>query len=78
MGNLTYLGHLQVTEFAPEVLNGVQSDESCDEESNPLDTAYTTNRNSGKHQPQTPLRREWIMLLAVELGPAEDGSEGEA
>lgn len=62
----------------PEVLNGVQSDQRCDEESNPLDAAYATNGNSGEHQPETPLRREWVMLLTVELGPAEDGGEGEA
>ena len=62
----------------PEVLNGVQPDQRCNKESNPLDAAYATNRNSSEHQPETPLRGGRVMLLTVELGPTEDGGEGEA
>ena len=74
----THLGHLEVAELVPKVLNSVQTDQSSDEESNPLDTADASNGDTSEHQPQTPLRREGVVLLTVELGPAEDGGECEA
>ena len=73
-----HLGHLEVAKLVPEVLDGVESDKRSDEEADPLDTANASDRNTSHHQPQTPLRRERVLLLAMELGPAEDGCEGEA
>ena len=73
-----YLGHLEVAKFVPEVFDRVQTNQGSDEETNPLDTAHASNRDTSQHQPQAPLGREGVMLLTVELGPAEDGSEGEA
>jgi hypothetical protein len=37
------LGHLEVSKFVPKVLDGVKSNKSCDEESDPLDTADASN-----------------------------------
>lgn len=71
-----HLGHLEVAELVPEVLNGVETDQSSDKEPNPLDTAYASNRDTSHHQPQTPLRRERVVLLTVEFGPTEDSGEG--
>jgi len=72
------LGHFEIAKLVPEILNSVDSDESGDEETDPLHTADASNRYTSQHQPQAPLRRERILLLAMKLGPAEDSREGEA
>ena len=73
-----YLGHLEVAKFVPEVFDRVQTNQGSDEETNPLDTAHASNRDTSQHQPQAPLGGEGVMLLTVELGPAEDSGECEA
>ena len=47
----SYLWHFQVTEFVPEVLNGVQTNKRGAEQAHPFHTADTTNRNTSQHQP---------------------------
>ena len=73
----TYLWHLQIAEFIPEILDRVQSNKSHAEHTHPLHTAHTSNRDAAQHQPETPFRREWVVPLVVELGPGEDRRECE-
>jgi hypothetical protein len=73
-----YLWHFQITKLVPEILDGVQTDQCSDEETDPFHTANAANRYAKKHQPQAPFRREWIPLLTMKFGPTEDGGEGKA
>lgn len=77
-GSASYLGHLQIAELVPEILNRVQTDESSNKEANPLDAAHASDRDTSHHEPETPLGRERVVPKLVELGPAENGCEGEA
>ena len=67
--------HFSVAEFRPKILNGVQADQRGAEHADPLDTADTADRKSSHTNPECPLGRERLLLLVVELGPAEDGGE---
>lgn len=75
---ITYDGHLGVTELAPKVLNGVETDKSSDKETNKLDTADTANAETSHEEPKEPLRVETVVALVVELRPAEDGGDSTA
>lgn len=74
----TYHRHLGVTKLAPEILNGVKTNKSSDEETNKLDTAHAANADTSRKQPEEPLRLEALVALVVELGPAEDGGHSAA
>lgn len=74
----TYNRHLGVTELSPEILNGVEADESSNEKTNKLNTADTANAETSQEQPEEPLRLEAVVSLVVELGPAENGGDGTA
>jgi hypothetical protein len=69
----TYNRHLGVTKLSPEVLDGVETNESSNEETDKLNTADTTNAETSHEQPEEPLRVEAVVTLVVELGPAEHG-----
>jgi hypothetical protein len=73
-----YLWHSEIPKLVPQVLNSVQANQGSDEKSNPLNTAYAADGDTGEHQPKTPLRREGVMSKTMEFGPAEDCGEGEA
>lgn len=73
-----YLRHFHVTKFVPEILNRVQPDQCSHEEADPFDAANASNGDTQQHQPETPLRREWVMLKTVESRPAKDRCEREA
>ena len=72
------LWHLIVSELVPEVLDGVKANQCSNEESNPLNTAHTSDAETGKCQPGEPLKAEALVLESMESGPAENGGEGEA
>jgi hypothetical protein len=74
---VTYLGHLEVTKLVPQILDGVQTNESSSEHTNPLDTADATDRKTAQQKPQEPLAGEGLLLESVEAGPAENGGESE-
>jgi hypothetical protein len=73
---LTYDRHASVAKLVPEILNGVQTNERSNEETNELDTADAANADTSHEQPEEPLRLEAVVALVVELGPAEDSSDG--
>lgn len=73
----TYLGHSEVTELVPQVLNCVKTNQSSSEHTDPLDTAHTADRETAERKPEKPLGRERLLLESVETGPAENGGEGE-
>ena len=73
----TYLCDSEVTKLVPEVLNRVDTNKRSAEHTDPLDTANATNRQTSHHQPEAPLGREGLLLLTVELRPAENSGEGE-
>ena len=73
----TYLGHLQVTKFVPEVLNGVDTNERSTEHANPLDTAHAAHAETSAEEPETPFGGESLVAHVVEPGPAEDGCKSE-
>lgn len=75
---ITYEGHLGVTELVPEILNGVQTDESRDEETDELDRADAANAEAGEEKPEEPFGFEAVVALVVELGPTENCSHGTA
>ena len=72
----TYNRHLGVAELSPEVLNGVEADESGNEQTDKLDTTDTTNADTSHEKPEEPFGLEATVALVVELGPAEDGGHG--
>jgi hypothetical protein len=74
----TYNRHLGVAELSPEVLNGVEADESGDEQTDKLDTTDTTNADTSHEKPEEPLGLEATVALVVELGPAEDSGHSTA
>jgi hypothetical protein len=39
----TYLWHLQITKLVPQILNGVETNERGDEETNPFNAANASN-----------------------------------
>ena len=78
MYSITYDWHLGVTELVPEILNGVQTDESSDEKTDELDRADAANAETGEEKPEEPFRLEAVVALVVELGPAENCSHGTA
>jgi hypothetical protein len=69
--------HFQVSELVPQVFNSVKTDHRSCEQSNPLNTADTTNRDTRHHQPEEPLEGERLLLQIVESGKAEHGRESE-
>lgn len=76
MGSQNLRGHLDVAELVPKVLNGVETDESGNEEPNPLDTADKADAETSQEQPGEPLRREALPAQVMELGPAQSGGHG--
>lgn len=70
--------HFVVSELVPEILNGVETNQGGNEESNPLDTADASNAESSKCQPGEPLEAEALVLESVKSSPAEDRGEGKA
>jgi hypothetical protein len=72
---VAYLGHLEVTKLVPQILDGVQTNQSSSEHTNPLDTADAADRETAQQEPQKPLAREGLLLESVEASPAEDGGE---
>lgn len=51
----TYDGHLEVTEFIPEIFQGVCTHESGNKETNPFDTADATDRPTCHSEPDPPV-----------------------
>lgn len=73
-----YLWHLNVAKLVPEILDGVESNHSCDEKSNPFHTVHKSNANSCQDEPCEPLSAEALVLEPMEFGPAQDSCEGKA
>jgi hypothetical protein len=71
----TNQGHLGVTKLVPEILNGVETNESGDEKTNKLDTADTADAETRHEQPKEPFRLEAVAALVVELGQTQDGGD---
>jgi len=72
---VAYLGHLEVAKLVPQVLDGVQTNQSSSEHTNPLDTADTADRETAQQKPQKPLGGEGLLLKSVETSPAENSGE---
>ena len=75
MGAQRGIGHLGVAKLVPEVLNGVETDHSGDEQADELDAADETQAKTSHEQPEEPLGLEALLLKTVELSPAEDGGD---
>lgn len=72
----TYLRHLKISKLVPEILNGVQPNQSGNKQSNPFDTAHTSNRQSGQDNPEPPLEGKRSALEIVEPRKTEHSREG--
>lgn len=73
-----HLGHLEITEFVPQVFRSVETKQSGDEESHPFDATDTSNAQAGQNEPDEPFDGETLSLQSVESGPAGHGGEGKA
>ena len=73
VGSQNLGGHPGIAKLVPQVFNGVETNESGNEESNPLDTADKSDAKTGEEQPHGPLRCEAPVAQVMELGPAQSG-----
>lgn len=74
---VTHDRNAQITIFVPQVLCGVQTNQCGGKETNPLDTAYTTNGQARECKPDEPLSRERFLTEVMESSEAEHGRESE-
>lgn len=74
----SYNGHLEVAKLVPQILDGVQANQRSDKETDQFNTSDTADTNSCHEQPEEPFRLEAPVLETVELGPAENRSNGTA
>lgn len=72
---VTYLGHLEVAKLVPQILDGVQTNQSGSKHTDPLDTADAADRKTTQQKPQEPLGGEGLLLESVETSPAQHGGE---
>lgn len=74
----THLRHFDIAKLAPQIIDGVQSNKSGTEESNPFDTADTPNAQTSQTEPDVPFQGEALALQAMEPSPAHGRGECEA
>ena len=85
---MTHNWHAEISKFGPEIFDGVKTDESSDELSDPFHTAHTANRPSCEDEPDPPvitkgaairMRFRWNLLvtLIAEFDETQCGSKGE-
>lgn len=70
--------HLLVAKFVPQIVCGVETDQSCNKQTNPFDRADAANADTCQEQPDEPFHRPALVSQRVESCPAKRSGKREA